>query len=125
MRIGRPGPVAQRQWTPLAVANGGLAFALELGLLAALCYWGFRTGFGTPVRILLGVGAPVLAATVWGLFLAAGGPAFPLPLAPEIALKLVVFATGALALHAAGRTTLGLVFGALALVSVILDYTTG
>ncbi|TYC68462.1 DUF2568 domain-containing protein [Streptomyces sp. CB01881] len=125
MRISRPGPVSQRQWTPVTVVNGGLAFALELGLLAALCYWGFRTGSGTVTRVLLGLGAPALAAVVWGLFLAAGGPTFRLPLAAEIALKLAVFAAGGLALHAAGRPTLGLVFGALALVSVTVEYTLG
>ncbi|MFD0279641.1 YrdB family protein [Kitasatospora sp. NPDC127111] len=125
MRISRPGPVAQRQWTPVTVVNGGLAFALELGLLAALCYWGFKTGSGTVTRILLGVGAPVLAGLTWGLFLAAGGPTVRLPLAAEIAVKLAVFAIGALALHAAGRTTPGLVFGALALISVVVEYTAG
>ncbi|MFC5662742.1 YrdB family protein [Kitasatospora misakiensis] len=125
MRTSRPGPVAQREWTPVTVVNGGLAFTLELGLLAALCYWGFKTGSGTVTRILLGVGAPALAALTWGLFLAAGGPTFPLPTAAQIALKLVVFAIGALALHAAGRTTLGLVFGALALISVVVEYTAG
>ncbi|MER7752420.1 YrdB family protein [Kitasatospora sp. NPDC097643] len=123
MRIERPGPVSQRQWTPLTVVNGGLAFALELGLLAALCYWGFKTGSSTLTRILLGIGAPALAATAWGLFLAAGGPKFRLPLAAEIVLKLAVLATGALALHAAGRPTLGTVFAVLAVVSVAVEYT--
>ncbi|MFI6845820.1 YrdB family protein [Kitasatospora sp. NBC_00085] len=125
MRISRPGPVSQRQWTPLTVVNGGLAFALELGLLAALCYWGFRTGSGPLTRALLGLGAPALAAVTWGLFLAAGGPTVRLPLAAEIALKLAVFAVGALALGAAGRPALGLAFGALALISVTVEYTTG
>ncbi|MEV0531152.1 YrdB family protein [Kitasatospora sp. NPDC050463] len=125
MRISRPGPVSQRQWTPVTVVNGGLAFALELGLLAALCYWGFKSGSGPLTRALLGLGAPALAAITWGLFLAAGGPTVRLPLPAEIALKLAVFAVGALALNAAGRPALGLVFGVLALISVAVEYTTG
>ncbi|GAA2802996.1 YrdB family protein [Kitasatospora sp. CM 4170] len=125
MRIARPGPVARRHWTPLTVVNGGVAFALELGLLAALCYWGFRTGSGPLTRVLLGIGAPAAAAATWGLFLAAGGPTVRLPLAAEIAVKLAVFAVGALALNAAGRSTLALVFGAVALVSVAVEYTAG
>lgn len=125
MRIARPGPVDQRAWTPLTVANGGLAFALELGLLAALGYWGFRTGSTLLTRILLGLGAPALAATVWGLFLAAGGPTFRLPLAAEIPLKLAVLGTGALALHAVDRTPLALVFAGLTAVSVAVEYTAG
>ena len=123
MRIVRPGPVSGRTWTPVSAVNGGLAFALELGLLAALCYWGARTGGSTAVRVLLAVGAPAAAAIVWGLFLAAGGPKFPLPLAAEILLKLVVLGTGALALYGTGHPLLGLAFGGLALLSVVVEYT--
>ncbi|MFG3052839.1 DUF2568 domain-containing protein [Kitasatospora sp. NPDC048239] len=123
MRIARPGPVSARKWTPLTVANGALAFALELGLLAALALWGFGTGSGPVARTLLGVGAPALAVLVWGLFLAAGGPRVRLPVAAEIALKLLVLALGALALDAAGHPAAGLVFGGLALLSVAVEYT--
>ncbi|MFJ9442988.1 YrdB family protein [Kitasatospora sp. NPDC101235] len=125
MRIDRPGPVGQRQWTPLTAGNAGLAFGLELALLASLCYWGFKAGPNLGLRLLLGLGAPALAAAVWGLFLAAGGPTFRLPLAAEIVTKLLVLGTGALALHATGRTTLAVVYGALVVISVTLEYTTG
>ncbi|MFD8704563.1 YrdB family protein [Kitasatospora sp. NPDC059648] len=123
MRITRPGPTGGRQWTPLTAANAGLAFGLELAMLAALCYWGFRTGSTPAVRLLLGIGAPALAATVWGLFLAAGGPKFPQPLAVEISLKVLVLETAALALHASGRSALAVVFAVLAVVSVTVEYT--
>ncbi|MFC8452221.1 YrdB family protein [Kitasatospora sp. NPDC057223] len=123
MRIVRPGPVSGRSWTPVTVVNAGLAFALELGLLAALGYWGACTGAGPAVSVLSAIAAPALAATVWGLFLAAGGPRFPLPVAGEIALKLAVLGTGALALYAAGHPAPGVVFGGLALLSVAVEYT--
>ncbi|MGW2372553.1 MULTISPECIES: YrdB family protein [Kitasatospora] len=124
MKIAIPGPVGQRQWTPLTATNAGLAFGLELGMLAALCYWGFKTGSTLATRLLLGIGAPALAATVWGLFLAAGGPKFRQPLGVEIALKVLVLETAALALHASGRSTLAVVFAVLAVVSVAVEYTT-
>ncbi|MFJ8624437.1 YrdB family protein [Kitasatospora sp. NPDC093550] len=124
MKIDRPGPVGQRQWTPLTVGNAGLAFGLELAMLAALGYWGFRTGSSLATRLLLGLGAPAVAATVWGLFLAAGGPKYRLPLAAEIVLKLLTLGTAALALYASERTTLAVVYGVLVVVSVALEYTT-
>ena len=52
----------------LKYANLALAFFLELCALAALGYWGFVTGEGLPARIGLGVGAPLLAAVLWGAF---------------------------------------------------------
>ncbi|MFH8382209.1 YrdB family protein [Kitasatospora sp. NPDC018058] len=124
MRFERPGPVGRRQWTPLTATNAGLAFGLELAMLAALCYWGFKTGSNPATRLLLGLGAPALAGTVWGLFLAAGGPKFRQPLGVEIVLKLLVLLTAALALHATGRTTLALVYAALVVISVAVEYST-
>ncbi|MER6301392.1 YrdB family protein [Kitasatospora sp. NPDC001539] len=124
MRTEGPGPAGGRRWTPLTAANAGLAFGLELALIAALCAWGFETGPDLAARLLLGIGAPALAATVWGLFLAAGGPRFRLPLAAEIALKPLVLLAGALALHATGRTALAVVYAVLVLVSVTVEYGT-
>ncbi|MFJ8474152.1 DUF2568 domain-containing protein [Kitasatospora sp. NPDC094011] len=123
MRIARPGPVGQRTWTPLTMANAGLGFGLELALLAALCYWGFRTGSGLPARLLLGLGAPALAGTFWALFLAAGGPRYRQSLGVEIVLKLLALLTGALALRATGLTAPAVVYAVLVVVSVAVEYT--
>jgi Protein of unknown function (DUF2568) len=57
----------------LAVLKGlnlGVAFLLELAALAAFGYWGAQAGGGTLGKIALAVGAPLLVAVVWGLFLA-------------------------------------------------------
>ncbi|MBD0695568.1 DUF2568 domain-containing protein [Streptomyces sp. CBMA123] len=105
------------------MTNAGLAFGLELAMLAALCYWGFKTGSTLATRLLLGLGAPALAGTFWALFLAAGGPRFRQPLGVEIVLKLLALLTGALAMHATGRTTLAVVYAVLVLVSVAVEYT--
>ncbi|HKO84627.1 MAG TPA: YrdB family protein [Actinomycetota bacterium] len=53
-------------------ANLTVAFLLELCALAALGYWGFRTASGPAAKAALGIGAPLLAAVLWGLFAAPG-----------------------------------------------------
>jgi Protein of unknown function (DUF2568) len=50
-------------------AGATLAFLAELGSLAALAFWGFTVPSGAQ-RVLLGVGLPVAAAVLWGLFAA-------------------------------------------------------
>lgn len=52
----------------LHAANEALAFLLELAALAALAWWGFTTGSSLLVRVLLGVGTPLVAVVLWGLF---------------------------------------------------------
>jgi hypothetical protein len=49
-------------------ANLLLRFLLELCALAALGYWGFKTGGGMAAKVGLGIGAPLAAALVWGCF---------------------------------------------------------
>ncbi len=44
-------------------------FLCELAMLAALAYWGFTVGDGACAWVL-GIGAPLLAAIVWGAWVA-------------------------------------------------------
>jgi hypothetical protein len=90
-------------WTNLA-----LAFALELCALAALCYWGFSVGGGPVAKAALGIGTPVCAAVLWGLFAAPRAPV-SVPLL-ELGTKLLVFGSATLALYATGHLTLAVVF---------------
>ena len=53
----------------MVYANDGLRFVLELAALTALGYWGFAEHEGV-LQWLLGLGAPLLAAVVWGAFVA-------------------------------------------------------
>lgn len=46
----------------------GLHFGLELCAMAALAVWGFRTGDSGLTRAALGIGVPLIAATLWGVF---------------------------------------------------------
>jgi hypothetical protein len=100
-------------------ANEGLAFLLELAALGALCYWGFTTGRSWPVKIGLGIGAPLFAAVVWGLF-AAPDATITMPLVGLLAVKALVFAAATAALYAAAKRSLAIAYGVVALINTII-----
>src|SRR5215211_5414342 len=58
-------------------ANLLLRFLLELFALGALGYWGLKTGSATITKVVLGCGAPVVAAVVWGTFVSPRAPPRP------------------------------------------------
>ena len=43
-----------------------LRVMLEVGVVIALADWGIHTGQGTPAKVLLGVGAPLVGFGFWG-----------------------------------------------------------
>jgi Protein of unknown function (DUF2568) len=55
-------------------ANLALRFLLGLCALVALGYWGIKTGSGAIAEVALGIGAPLVAAVVWGVFVAPRAP---------------------------------------------------
>jgi Protein of unknown function (DUF2568) len=87
---------------------GALAvrFLAELGMLAALCYWGFHEH-----GLLAGVAAPLVAAAVWGLLISPKAR-IPAPPAVVFAVELALFAVAVAALAAAGQGVLAGVLGA-------------
>lgn len=103
------------------MANLALRFILELCALAALGYWGFRTGNGGFVKIVLGIGAPVIAAIVWGLFVSPkatydiGDPA-------RLAVEIAVFGSASVALYYSTQINLCLIFVVAATISRILIF---
>lgn len=105
--------------TLLKSINIGLSFLLELAMLAALGYWGFKTGQGRILGVLLGLGAPVLAAVLWGFF-AAPKAATRLHGLGLAVFEIVLLGTGAAALFAGGQTRLAWIYAlALALNRVL------
>jgi hypothetical protein len=104
---------------PLHAANEGLAFVLELLALAGLAWWGARTGSGVAASVLLGVGTPLLAAVIWGLF-AAPRARIRLPMAAILAVKAIVFGGAAVAVYAIGQHGLAIAFAVIALVNTTL-----
>jgi hypothetical protein len=105
-------------------ANLALAFFLELGVLAALGYWGFQTGQGTIARIALGIGAPAVAVVVWALF---GSPqaVWHLNGASHLLLEVIFFGSAAVALFAAGQHVLGVAFALVFVLNTVLASALG
>jgi hypothetical protein len=103
----------------LKMSNLALRFLLEICMLAAVAFWGFKTQSNWVLKILLGIGLPVLIATLWGMFLAPKATR-PLSGASFLTLELILFSTGALALFASGKPTLGWVYAVAVIVNKIL-----
>lgn len=89
--------------------NLALRFLLELCMLAAVGYWGFKTQSTWALKILFGIGLPILIAILWGTFLAPKAT-HPLHGASFLTLELVLFSLGAIALFSAGNPTLGWIY---------------
>jgi len=101
------------------IINLLVRFLLELCILAIFGYWGFQTGSNTFMKILLGLGAPILFAMVWGTFLA---PKSPMRLHEPwlFLLELVVFGLTCLALYSTGKVDLTVAFGGIYILNKIL-----
>jgi hypothetical protein len=86
-----------------------VAFGLELAVYAAVSYWGFTASRRWPVRVLAGLGMPLLFILVWSLF---GAPSASHPQhgASRAVLEVLWFGGGALALVVRGRRRLAAAF---------------
>jgi hypothetical protein len=99
--------------------NLGLAFLLELAALAAFSWWGFHASGANWLNVVLGVGAPVVAAIVWGLF-AAPRAKYQLSTVSTFAVKVIVFGAATAALIASGQLVIGIVFAAVVIANTAL-----
>jgi hypothetical protein len=99
----------------IKMANLALRFVLELCALAALGYWGWQIGQSTPVKLFVGIGAPLVAAVVWGLFIAPRAT-MPVPTWLWLLLQLAIFGLAAAGLAVTGHRSLAV---ALALAVVV------
>jgi len=105
-------------------ANLAVAFLLELCALGAFGYWGFKTGSVTLSKVGLGIGAPLLAAVVWGVFVAPRA-AVPVPGLLRFFIQALFFGLAALGLATTGHRTLAWVFVAIVVVNAIVAYIWG
>ncbi len=106
----------------LAVLQGAnlvARFALELSALAALALWGFSLDVPVAIRVLAGLGAPLVAAAVWGLF-ASPKAAVTVDAPAQQAVQVLLFAVAIAALAQAGRPQLAWAFGTAAAVNAAL-----
>jgi hypothetical protein len=110
------------QGRPSTLRSVNLAVRLlcELGLLVALAVWGFHAGSGLAGDLVLGLGAPMLAAVIWGLWVA---PASRRRLADpaRLVMEVLLFAAGVVALAAAGYLLVAVGFAAVVAANIILD----
>ncbi|MFF5025148.1 YrdB family protein [Streptomyces collinus] len=102
---------------PWYVANELLAFLIEIVALGLLCWWGFASGGGVGVSVLLGLGTPAVAAALWGLFAAPRAPFRP-PLPGVLLVKGLVLGGGALALYGVGHPVGAVAVAVVTLVNV-------
>jgi hypothetical protein len=100
-------------------ANLGLRFILELCALAALGYWGYRTGGTTLTKIALATGAVIVTAVVWGAFVAPNA-SVSVPGPVHLLLQVLVFGAAAGALFSLHRPSLASVFAAIVLANAAL-----
>jgi hypothetical protein len=94
-------------------------FLLELCMLAAIGYWGFKTGSDTAMKMILGIGLPLLIAIVWGSFLSPKA-AYPMRGVSRELLELALFSSGAAALFAGGVAHLGWIYTVILVVNKLL-----
>ena len=99
-------------------------FLLELAALGALAWWGVRTGETPAAKVLLGAGAPLAAAVVWGAFVAPKA-AIAVPGAVHVALQLAVLGAAVVALVAIGEVTTAQALAATALLNAGSLYALG
>jgi len=96
-----------------------LRFLLELCALGALGYWGWQTGNTLPWQVAAGIGIPLVAAVVWGLFVSPKASII-VPGAVRLIIEVAFFALAVLALFAAGQTSLALALGGLYILHRVL-----
>ena len=99
--------------------NLGVRFLLELCMLAAVGYWGFKTHSSWPMKILFGIGLPVLLAVIWGYFMAPRSM-HRLSGIPFTVMDFILLGSGAVALYASGQPTLAWVYAIVLVISEIL-----
>jgi hypothetical protein len=96
-----------------------VAFVSEIAALVALGYWGFTIDGPLAVRIALGIGAPAIAAVLWGCFAAPRAPV-QIP-AVSILVKVLVFGSAVWALVATGHPWLAVALAVLAILGSVLS----
>jgi hypothetical protein len=109
----------------LQALNLALRFVLELLALIAVGYWGFTLSAPLGLRLLGGLGLPILLATAWALFRVPGDGGEPIVAVSgmvRLLLEAVVFGTAVALLVAAGAPRLAGAFMLVLLLHYALDY---
>lgn len=103
----------------LKTINSALAFLLELIMLAAFSYWGFHGEKSVLMKWLLGIGAPLTVAFIWGLYLAPNAE-HRLNVTAGTILSFVLFLGAAIALYQTGHFVLAMTFTIIVIINQVL-----
>jgi hypothetical protein len=98
---------------PVRAFNLGLRFVLELCALAALAYGGWHVGGPIWLRVLVAVAFPLLAAVVWGRWVAPKA-SHPIPDPQRLLPEWLVFGGAVVALAVTAHLLLAAVLAVLA-----------
>lgn len=98
--------------------NLGVRFLLEILVLVILGYWGFHVSQGTIFKILLGIGTPLLAAVIWGMF---GAPKAPYVLSgfSFLLLEIVIFGLPVVVLYVFEKQMLAFIYGLIVVINLV------
>ena len=126
--VSAPGPTGPtpRAATPprrasvIEAANLGIRFALEMGALLVLGIAGFEAT-ESPLRWLLAIGAPGLAATIWGVFVSPRAT-MRLPDPQRVAVEVVFFAAAVVALISLDSVPSAMLYAALAALNLTMMF---
>lgn len=100
-----------------------VAFLLELVMLAAFGYWGFKTNQTPVLKWLVGIGLPLIAVVLWGIF-AAPRSVHRLPLPYQILFGWMLFGLAGYMLYQTGHKTMATLFLSVAIASGVIAYFT-
>ncbi len=103
----------------LKMINAGIRFLLELSLLAALGYWGFSSQPTLLMKILLGIGLPIVVAFLWGLFVSPRA-AIQVSASLHLILEITLMGLGSAALFLSHKPTLAWIYTVLVIINKIL-----
>jgi len=103
----------------IKVVNLGVRFLLEIMALIILGYWGFQISQSTIMKIILGIGAPLLTAVIWGMF---GAPkaSYLLTGFPFLLLEIIIFGLPVVALFFIEKQNLAYIYGLITVINLIL-----
>jgi hypothetical protein len=82
-------------------------FLVELAAIFAYGYWGFHIDRGWILRIVLGIGTPLLVAVIWGMFVAPKA-SHPVSNPVKALIQFAVFTVAAFALYSSGQKNIAI-----------------
>jgi hypothetical protein len=104
--------------------NLALRFFLEMAGLVAMGYWGWSQHSGAE-KWLWTIGAPLVAAAIWGIFRVPNDPGKALVAVPglvRLLLEMAYFCAGVMALYASGLVTISNIFAIMIIGHYLASY---